>query len=88
MPNSINVYVYKIERGTDNVNNAVTMAYNQMLTADEILSAQPVNQATGVVAQHVFGLPYLYSKVILDQPGMGQEFYTLDTVATLQGKIG
>ena len=81
---AINLYVYRIERAGDGLTHFVTDAYPMVLTTDEIQSAVPVNVRGG---QSVYGLPYLYGKIVLSQPWLQQELFVLDTIASLQGKM-
>jgi len=81
---AINLQVYRIERNVDSYGTwFVTDSYPFVLTTDEINAMYPVNVRGG---QSIYGLPYLYGKIILSQPWLQQELFVLDTIATLQAK--
>lgn len=84
MQKAIAMQVYRIERGTDGLTNVVTLSYNQSLNTDDIDSVVPVNVLGG---QDLLGLPYLYSKIILKQPGFDQEIFVMNSVQDIQNKM-
>lgn len=84
MQKAIAVQVYRVERGTDGLTNFVTLSYPQSLNTDDIDFVTPVNLAGG---QDLPGLPYLYSKITLKQPGFDQELFVMNSVQDIQNKM-
>lgn len=85
MARSISIQVYRVEVGTDGKTFFVTQSYPEMLSTDDIDTLVPVNLQGG---QDLLGLPWLYSKATLRQPGFDQEIFLMNSILDLQNKWG
>lgn len=83
MANVIRATFYRLEQTGDNT-FAKTLSEEKTIQTLDIESVNAVN-ATG--GSDVGGFGWLYSKVVLKQPGTGQELYAMQTVLQLQAAM-
>lgn len=83
MGRSIAIQVYRVEVGTDGKTYFVTQSYPEMINSNDIDTLVPVNLQGG---QDLLGLPWLYTKATLLQPGFDQEIFLMNSILDLQNK--
>jgi len=84
MARSIDVLVYHFVAGDPNGGPAKLLGTRRRgISVDNILALDSVNVRGGM---SVYGLPMLYGKITLKQPGLSQELFVIDTVQDLLNK--
>lgn len=84
MANFINVTVYRLELGSDLTNRVVVTAYPESISTTSIDKVVSVNSLMG---EDIYGLGWLYAKIVKKQPGTDQEFYVMNSVQDIQNKL-
>lgn len=84
MANAIAVTAYRLEYNPVTALNYVALAYPTSLKQELVQNLFPVNVLQG---SDTPGVPYLYCKVVLKAPGLGQEFYVMNSVQDIQNKL-
>lgn len=80
---TVSVHLYRKENipdGTTLGTNRLTGVYPKDVPVREIKRILPVN-ATG--GEDLVGLPYLYSKIVMENPGTLQEAYVMQTLGQM-----
>lgn len=84
MSNAIAVTAYRIEYNPVTALNYVALAYPESIKQERVGQLFPVNVLGG---SDTPGIPYLYCKVVLKEPALGQEFFVMNSVQDIQNKL-